>query len=77
MHRACAAQSCDTPASERCFECGVWLCQTHLVHISLPTYEGRFAETVCSACLQLHLDTPDPYGVIAIDSPTSLAAAGA
>lgn len=74
MH-TCHENGCDQRATERCFECGAWRCVTHLVHVSLPTFDGFFAETVCSACLQDHLDHPDPYGQIIITAAPNAAPA--
>lgn len=77
MH-TCHENGCEARATDRCFECGAWRCVTHLVRISLPTFEGFFAESVCSACLQAHVTHPDPYGQIIIEtasaaSPSALA----
>ncbi len=72
MH-TCHEDGCDQRASDRCFECGVWRCETHLVAISLPTFASFFAETLCSACLQNHISHPDPYGQIVIQITPSVA----
>jgi hypothetical protein len=75
MH-TCLEDGCDQRASDRCFECGVWRCMSHLVAISLPTFGGYFAETLCSECLHNHLTHPDPYGHVIIQSaPTSVPSA--
>lgn len=73
MH-SCHEDGCDQRAADRCFECGAWRCGTHLTHISLPTFEGFFAEMLCSECLHDHLTNPDPYGRIIVQPALSGAA---
>jgi hypothetical protein len=65
----CREDGCAQRATDRCFDCGDWLCATHLIHVKVPTAEGAFAEVVCSSCLQEHLAQTDPYGKIVVVSP--------
>jgi hypothetical protein len=65
----CHEAGCGQRATDRCFDCGSWRCAAHLVHIQLPTAEGYFGEVVCSACLKDHIEHPDPYGRIVVESP--------
>ncbi len=68
MH-TCHQDGCAQRATDRCFDCGDWLCATHLIHMQLPTANGLFGEVVCSNCLQEHIERPDPYGRVVIESP--------
>lgn len=65
----CHHDDCGQRATDRCFECGEWLCMAHLTHVELPTAEATFAELLCVTCVQEHLAHTDPYGRIVVESP--------
>lgn len=71
-HR-CHVADCAAVATDRCFECGVWCCDRHRSAIHIPTYTVPFHETLCAACLQLHLGSPDRYGRIVVEQPAPIA----
>jgi hypothetical protein len=58
--------ACSGHPIDRCFDCGAHYCARHLVLIDMPTQSGALREHLCAACLQMHLNEPDRYGLVTI-----------
>ena len=71
MHtvRRCTTPGCTHIATDRCFDCGHWLCDDHRTAIHVPTHVVSFHEEVCATCLRAYFEAPGPYGPISMAGP--------
>ena len=67
--RRCTSPNCTHTATDRCFDCGQWLCDDHRNAIEVPTHALSFREEVCADCLLAYFASPSPYGSISLVGP--------
>jgi hypothetical protein len=70
--RGCTSPSCTRIATDRCFDCGSWLCDDHRTAILVPTKVVSFREEVCATCLRAYFESSGPYGPISLAGPHKL-----
>jgi hypothetical protein len=69
--RTCGESGCTERATERCFDCGAWLCTAHLTQITIPTAYGGFSERVCRSCLLEHQTAQAPLKTVTQEPPAA------